>query len=168
MADRSRLELEERNVQLESKREQDNLNRKAKDYSNSLKRCKRAEVQLQTAQAQVPFMRRQLEEASRQVQALMEDGRKQRAAVDELKREVHGLSTANPMMLRASAHLLPLANQLTLSCFQVDIFINSFLKQESTEKEKQKNLRLLLDSIKALEEEVHPLPLPSRICEHEV
>ena len=88
MADRSRLELEERNVQQESKREQDNLNRKAKDYSNSLKRCKRAEVQLQTAQAQVPFMRRQLEEASRQVQALMEEGKKQRAAVEELKREV--------------------------------------------------------------------------------
>ena len=75
-------------------------------------------------------------------------------------------------MPRASARLLPLAYQLTWSRLalslctfvlrQVDIFINSFLKQESTEKEKQKTLRLLLDSIKALEEEVHPLtsPLP--------
>ena len=53
MADRSRLELEQKNAQSEAKREQDNLNRKAKEYSNSLKKCKRAEVQLQTAQAQV-------------------------------------------------------------------------------------------------------------------
>ena len=123
MADRSRLELEQKNAAAEAKREQDNLNRKAKEYSNALKNCKRAEVQLQTSQAQVPFMRRQLEEATRQVQSLLEEGKKQRLAVDELKRDV-------------------------------DIFINSFLKQESIEKEKQEALRILLDSIKELEAEL--------------
>ena len=135
LAERSRLELEQKNASAEAKSEQDTLNRKSKQYSNALKSCKRAEVQLQTSQAQVPFMRRQLEEAARQLQTLLEEGKKQRVAVEELKREV-------------------------------DIFINSFLKQESLEKEKQEALRLLLDSIKGLEEELveevraSPLPPP--------
>ena len=123
LAERTRLELEAKAVAQDGKREQDGLNRKAKEYQDALKRCKRAEVQLQTAQAQVPFIRRQLEEANRQVQSLLEEGRKQRSAIEELKREV-------------------------------DIFINSYLKQESIEKEKQDLLRLLLDSIKTLEEEL--------------
>ena len=63
---------------------QDELNRKAKEYQNALKKCKRAEVQLQTAQAQLPFVRRQLEETNRQVTALQEEGRKQRTAIAEV------------------------------------------------------------------------------------
>jgi len=122
-AERTRLEMAQKAAAQDGKREQDALNRRAKEYANELKRCKRTEVQLQTAQAQVPFMRRQLEEANRQLTSLNEEGRKQRAAVEELKREV-------------------------------DIFINSFLKQEGVEKEKQDFLRQLLDSIKTLEEEL--------------
>ena len=122
-AERTRLDMDAKAATQEGKREQDGLNRKAKEYQNALKRCKRAEVQLQTSQAQVPFVRRQLEEANRQVATLLEEGKKQRNAVEELKREV-------------------------------DIFINSFLKQESVEKDKQDFLRQLLDSIKTLEEEL--------------
>ena len=122
-AERTRLEMEQKAAASGAKREQDGLNRRAKEYSNALKRCKRAEVQLQTSQAQVPFMRRQLEEANRQVQTLADEGQKQRGAIEELKREV-------------------------------DIFINSFLKQETVEKEKQDFLRVLLDEIKTLEEEL--------------
>ena len=122
-AERTRLEIEQKALALDGKREQDGLNRRAKEYSNALKRCKRAEVQLQTSQAQVPFMRRQLEETNRQVQTLVEEGKKQHRGIEELKREV-------------------------------DIFINSFLKQEGVESEKQEFLRELLDSIKLLEEEL--------------
>jgi len=123
LAERTRLEMEQKAAAQDGKREQDGLNRRAKEYANALKRCKRAEVQLQTSQAQVPFMRRQLEEANRQVASLEEEGRKQRAAIDELKREV-------------------------------DIFINSFLRQETVEKEKQLFLQQLLEQIKTLEEEL--------------
>ena len=41
-------------------------------------------MQLQTAQAQLPFVRRQLEETNRQVTALQEEGRKQRTAIAEV------------------------------------------------------------------------------------
>ena len=123
LAERARLEMEQKAATNEGKREQDALNRQAKEYATALKRCKRSEVQLQTSQAQVPFMRRQLEEATRQAAALQDEARKQKAAIEELKREV-------------------------------DIFINSFLKQEAIEHEKQEFLRGLLDNIKDLEEEL--------------
>jgi len=123
LAERARLEMDQKAAATDAKREQDALNRESKQYNNSLKRCKRAEVQLQTAQAQVPFMRRQVEEATRQVAALQDEGRKQRSAVEELKREV-------------------------------DIFINSFLKQEGIEQGKAELLRGLADNIKVLEEEL--------------
>jgi len=123
LAERARLEMEQKAATNEGKREQDALNRQAKEYASALKRCKRSEVQLQTSQAQVPFMRRQLEEATRQAAALQDEARKQKAAIEELKREV-------------------------------DIFINSFLKQEAIEHEKQEFLRGLLDNIKDLEEEL--------------
>jgi DNA repair exonuclease SbcCD ATPase subunit len=122
-AERTRLEMDQKAAASDGKREQDGLNRRSKEYANELKRCKRTEVQLQTAQAQVPFMRRQLEEANRDLQSLQDEGRKQRGAVEELKREV-------------------------------DIFINSFLRQEGVEREKQDFLRSLLDQIKTLEEEL--------------
>jgi len=123
LAERARLEMEQKAATNEGKREQDALNRQAKEYASALKRCKRSEVQLQTSQAQVPFMRRQREEATRQAAALQDEARKQKAAIEELKREV-------------------------------DIFINSFLKQEAIEHEKQEFLRGLLDNIKDLEEEL--------------
>ena len=88
VAERARLDLEAKAASMDGKREQDSLNRRAKEYTNELKRCKRAEVQLQTSLAQVPFMRRQQEETNRQLQMLHEEGKKQRAAMEELKREV--------------------------------------------------------------------------------
>jgi len=123
LAERVRLEMEQKAVALEAKREQDTLNRRSKEYSASLKRCKKSEVALQNSLSQVPFLQRQLDEANRQVAALKDEKKKQLAAVEELRREV-------------------------------DIFINSFLKQESAEKEKQEVLRQLLDDIKLLEEEL--------------
>ena len=53
LAERTRLDLEQKGAAQEGKREQDSLTRHAKEYSNELKRCKRAEVQLQTSHAQV-------------------------------------------------------------------------------------------------------------------
>ena len=123
LAERVRLEMDQKAAVADTKREHDLLNRSAKEYATSLKKCKRAEVQLQNSQNQVPFMRRQLEEAGRQVASLREEKKKQLLAVEELKREV-------------------------------DIFINSFLKQESVEKEKQEWLRQLFEDIKTLEEEL--------------
>ncbi|KAL1524346.1 hypothetical protein AB1Y20_019244 [Prymnesium parvum] len=123
LAERVRLEMDQKAAAADVKREADLLNRSSKEYSAALKKCKKAETQLQVAQNQVPFLRRQLEEASRQVGVLKDEKRRQLAAVEDLKREV-------------------------------DIFINSFLKQESHEKEKQEWLRQLFDDIKALEEEL--------------
>ena len=67
LAERARLEMEQKAAATDAKREQDSLNRKAKEYSNALKKAKRAEVLLQTSQAQLPFMRRQLDETARDV-----------------------------------------------------------------------------------------------------
>lgn len=123
LAERARLEMDQKAVAADMKREQDALNRASKEYSTSLKKAKRAEAQLQNSQNQVPFMRRQLDEATRQVTQLKDEQKKQLAAVEELKREV-------------------------------DVFINSFLKQETVEKVKQEWLRQLFEEIKALEEEL--------------
>ena len=123
LAERARLEMEQRAVIADLKRAQDALSKESKQYSNNLKRCKRAEVQLQTSQAQVPFMQRQVDEAARQSAQLKEEGRKQRSVVDELKREV-------------------------------DIFINSFLKQEGIEQGKKDFLLALMEQVKVLEEEL--------------
>jgi len=88
LAERARLEMDQKAAVAEVKRETDLLNRSSKEYNASLKKCKRAEMQLQASQNQVPFMRRQLEEASRQVAALKDEKKKQLAAVEDLKREV--------------------------------------------------------------------------------
>ena len=75
-------------VQSDAKREQDTLNRRQKDYSISLKNLKRAEQQLVNTQSLVPFMKRQIEDASRQVAVLKEEGKRQVAAAEEVRREV--------------------------------------------------------------------------------
>ena len=75
-------------VQSDAKREQDTLNRRQKDYSISLKNLKRAEQQLVNTQSLVPFMKRQIEDASRQVVVLKEEGKRQVAAAEEVRREV--------------------------------------------------------------------------------
>ena len=59
LAERTKLQMEQNAAASDGKREQDALNRRAKEYSDALKKCKRAEVQLQTAQAQIPFHKRQ-------------------------------------------------------------------------------------------------------------
>jgi len=123
LAERVRLEMEVKAAELEARRQQDVVNRRAKEYAVSLKRAKKAELQLATAQNLLPFLRRQREEAERQVGALKEEKKKQVAAMEELRREV-------------------------------DIFINSFLKQEGVEADKQEWLRQLLDDVKALSEEL--------------
>ena len=99
LGERVKLEMEQKAVEAEAKREQDLLNRRAKEYSSSQKQYKKAEMQLQTSVSQVPFQQRQLDEVSRQVAALKDEKRRQASAITELRREV-------------------------------DIFINSFLKQE--------------------------------------
>ena len=123
LAERARLEMDSKAAAAESKREQDALNRESKQYNTALKKCKKAEVQVQTAKAQVPFMKRQLDEVVRQRTALDEEKRKQQSAIEELKRDV-------------------------------DIFINSFLKQEGIEKEKQEFLKGIMGTVKELEEEL--------------
>ena len=82
------IEFEMKGVQSDAKREQDTLNRRQKDYSISLKNLKRAEQQLVNTQSLVPFMKRQIEDASRQVVVLKEEGKRQVAAAEEVRREV--------------------------------------------------------------------------------
>jgi len=123
LAERVRLEMEVKAAELEARRQQDVVNRRAKEYAVSLKRAKKSDLQLASAQNLLPFLRRQREEAERQVLALKEEKKKQVAAMEELRREV-------------------------------DIFINSFLKQEGVEADKQEWLRQLLDDVKALHEEL--------------
>ena len=65
LAERARLDMDQKAAISDVKRETDLLNRSSKEYNGSLKKCKRAEMQLQASQNQVPFMRRQLEEARR-------------------------------------------------------------------------------------------------------
>ena len=88
MAERVQIEFEMKGVQSDAKREQDTLNRRQKDYSISLKNLKRAEQQLVNTQSLVPFMKRQIEDASRQVVVLKEEGKRQVAAAEEVRREV--------------------------------------------------------------------------------
>lgn len=123
LAERVRLEMEVKAAELEARREQDLVNRRAKEYALSLKRAKKAQALLSTAQNLLPFLRRQKEEAERQVTALKDEKKKQVMAMEELRREV-------------------------------DIFINSFLKQEGVESGKQEWLRQLLDDVKALQLEL--------------
>uniref|UniRef100_A0A7S4FAG5 Cilia- and flagella-associated protein 58 central coiled coil domain-containing protein n=1 Tax=Chrysotila carterae TaxID=13221 RepID=A0A7S4FAG5_CHRCT len=123
LAERVRLEMDQKAVTADAKREQDLLNRRSKEYTAALKRCKKLEMQLQNSQSQIPFLERDLEETNRQMAALKDEKKKQLAAMEELRREV-------------------------------DIFISSFLKQESAEKEKQQLLKQLLADIKMLEEEL--------------
>ena len=88
LAERVQIEFEMKGVQSDAKREQDTLNRRQKDYSISLKNLKRAEQQLVNTQSLVPFMKRQIEDASRQVVVLKEEGKRQVAAAEEVRREV--------------------------------------------------------------------------------
>ena len=88
LAERVQIEFEMKGVQSDAKREQDTLNRRQKDYSISLKNLKRAEQQLVSTQSLVPFMKRQIEDASRQVVVLKEEGKRQVAAAEEVRREV--------------------------------------------------------------------------------
>lgn len=88
LSERARLQMELHAAVIEQKRKQDDLNREAKQYSISLKQCKKAEVQLQTSQSQIPFLKRQLGEAQRQIVTLCNETRKQRAGIEEVKREV--------------------------------------------------------------------------------
>ena len=64
-------------------------------YSASLKRCKRAEVQLQPSLTQVPFMKRQLEEARRAQAARRERVRlaAQRAAIKAMQKVLETIKT---------------------------------------------------------------------------
>ena len=88
LAERVQIEFEMKGVQSDAKREQDTLNRRQKDYSISLKNLKRAEQQLVNTQSLVPFMKRQIEDAQRQVVVLKEEGKRQVAAAEEVRREV--------------------------------------------------------------------------------
>ena len=87
-AERVRLELEQKAQTLEAKREQDGLNRRAKEYSSALKKTKKVEQQLQNAQNLLPFLKRQIEDAARQVAFFKGEKSKQMAAMEELRREV--------------------------------------------------------------------------------
>ena len=57
LAERVRLEMEVKAAELEARRQQDVVNRRAKEYAVSLKRAKKAELQLATAQNLLPFLR---------------------------------------------------------------------------------------------------------------
>ena len=87
-AERVRLELEVKALEQEAKREQDGLNRRAKEYSTALKKTKKVEQQLQNAQNLLPFLKRQIEDAARQVAFFKGERPKQMSAMEELRREV--------------------------------------------------------------------------------
>lgn len=86
--ERARLAMDAKALDSEAKREQEGLNRKVKEYNAALKRCKKAEMQLNQSLAQHPFLQRQLDDAARQVAVLKDDQRANDAAATELRREV--------------------------------------------------------------------------------
>jgi hypothetical protein len=88
LTDRVRLEIEQKALVLELKREQDALNRRVKDYNAALKRARRAEVAMQQARQLVPHERLQAQEATRQLNAKRSEKAQQLESIEEMRREV--------------------------------------------------------------------------------
>lgn len=86
--DRVRLELEQKGLAMELKREEDGLNRRVKDYNAALKRMRKAEVAMQQAQQLVPHEKLQAHELERQIATKRSLKARQLAAIEEARREV--------------------------------------------------------------------------------